>query len=89
MDWTSLDDPILNKTIFGFFFTVEPGTEREITIHYTLPDTINQQLTNNNYELLVQKQSGRRTQELKVELNQQSGNTKKWTSDLNTDKVFK
>lgn len=88
-DWSTLDDPILNKTIFGFFFTVEPGTEREITIHYTLPDSINQQLTNNNYELLVQKQSGRRTQELKVELNQQSGNTKRWTSDLNTDKVFK
>lgn len=88
-DWTSLDDPILNKTIFGFFFTVEPGTEKEIVIHYTLPDTINQQLANNSYELFVQKQSGRRTQELKVNINQQSGDSKKWTSDLNTDKVFK
>lgn len=89
VDWTSLDDPILNKTIFGFFFTVEPGTERDIVINYTLPENINNQISNNNYELLVQKQSGRRTQELKVTLNPQKDNSKTWTRDLNTDQVFK
>ena len=88
-DWTILDDPILNKTIFGFFITVEPGTERTITLDYSLPETINNQLTNNNYNLLVQKQSGRRTQELKVSLSPQKGSTKNWTTDLNTDKNFK
>ncbi len=88
-DWSTLDDPILNKTIFGFFFTVEPGTEREIIINYSLPDSINQQITNNSYELLVQKQSGRRTQALKVEVSTQKGNNKSWSSDLETDKVFK
>jgi len=88
-DWTALDDPILNKTIFGFFFTVEPGTEKDIIIRYTLPDSINKQIINNNYELLVQKQSGRRTQELKVDLNSQKGSSKNWATDFKTDKIFK
>jgi hypothetical protein len=88
-DWTVLDDPILNKTIFGFFFTVEPGTEKEMVINYSLPENINQQMNHNNYELLVQKQSGRRTQELKVNIIPQKGNVKSWTTDLNTDKIFK
>lgn len=89
IDLTVLDDPILQKTIFGFFFTVEPGTEKEIIIRYSLPTTINQQLSENNYQLLVQKQSGRRTQELKVNLIKQNNDNKTWTSDLNTDKIFK
>jgi hypothetical protein len=89
IDLTVLDDPILEKTIFGFFFTVEPGTEKEIIIRYSLPTTINQQLIENNYQLLVQKQSGRRTQELKVNLIKQNKDNKTWTSDLNTDKIFK
>ncbi len=88
-DWTVLDDPILNKTIFGFFFTTEPGTEKEITLNYSLPSKINDSITNNKYELLVQKQSGRRTQELKVNLNPQKNKSLNWSSDLNTDKVFK
>jgi len=87
-DWSILDDPILNKTIFGFFLTVEPGTEREITVHYTLPDTINNQLTNNAYNLLVQKQSGRRTQELRVNINRQGAASKNFVGDLETDKIF-
>lgn len=88
MDWVSLDDPILNKTIFGFFFTVEPGTEREITLHYSLPDSINKQINDNTYNLLIQKQSGRRTQELKVNINPQKGNSKNWVTDLNSDRIF-
>lgn len=88
-DWSVLDDPILNKTIFGFFLTVEPGTEREVVIHYTLPDSINSQLTNNAYSLLVQKQSGRRTEELKVNINKQGAASKNYSSKLETDKIFK
>ena len=89
MDFSTLDDPILNKTIFGFFFTVEPGTEKKITLQYSLPSRINDYINNGNYELLVQKQSGRRTQELKVSLNPEMGNNRTWLSDLNTDKFFK
>ncbi|MFZ4632498.1 MAG: DUF4012 domain-containing protein [Patescibacteria group bacterium] len=88
-DWSTLDDPILNKTIFGFFFTVEPGTEKEISLTYSLPDYINEQINSNNYELLIQKQSGRRTEELKVNYNPQKKASKNWSSDLNTDKIFK
>lgn len=88
-DWTALDDPILNKTIFGFFFTVEPGTEKSITINYSLPENINSQLTDGNYNLVIQKQSGRRTQELKVNISSKKGDNKNWTTDLETDKFFK
>ena len=89
MDLTTFDDSILEKTVFGFFFTVEPGTEREIILHYSLPDIINQQLVNNTYRLLIQKQSGRRTQELRVDLASQNKKVKTWTTDLNVDRIFK
>ena len=88
-DWTAIDDPILNKTIFGFFFTVEPGTEKEIIIDYSLPETITQQMDNGTYNLMIQKQSGRRTQELKVNINPQKGDSKNWTTNLETDRLFK
>lgn len=88
-DWTAIDDPILNKTIFGFFFTVEPGTEKNISINYSLPENINQQMNNGTYNLVVQKQSGRRTEELKISLNPQNGKSKNWTTDFETDKLFK
>lgn len=87
-DWTAIDDPILNKTIFGFFFTVEPGTEKEISLNYTLPENIAKQMSDGTYNLTVQKQSGRRTEELKVNINPQKGNKKTWTTDLETDKFF-
>jgi len=87
-DWTILNDPILNKTIFGFFFTAEPGTEKTITLNYSLPSYINDQINDNSYKLLVQKQSGRRTQELKVNLNPQRNKSRNWISDLYTDKIF-
>jgi hypothetical protein len=88
-DWTTTDDSTLNKTIFGFFFTVEPGTEKEITINYSLPETITKQIDNGTYNLIIQKQSGRRTQELKVNISPQEGKSKNWTTDLETDRLFK
>ncbi len=88
-DWTAIDDPILNKTIFGFFFTVEPGTEKEISIDYSLPEAIAGQMDDGTYSLTVQKQSGRRTEELKVNINPEDGGKKNWVTDLETDKFFK
>ncbi len=87
-DWTSFDDSTLNKTVFGFFFTVEPGTEKEISISYFLPENINKQMTNGTYSLLAQKQSGRRTQELKVTVSPKKGSVKNWVTDFKTDKFF-
>lgn len=87
-DWTSVDDQVLHKTIFGFFFTVEPGTEKEIVINYFLPDYVDKQMAEGAYNLLIQKQSGRRTQELKVSISPKKGNDKNWVTDLKTDKIF-
>jgi len=88
-DWTAINDPILNKTIFGFFFTVEPGTEKKITIDYSLPETITRQMDNGTYNLMVQKQSGRRTQELKVNIDPQKSDSKNWKTNLEMDRLFK
>jgi hypothetical protein len=65
-DFVSLDDPVLNKTIFGFFFTVEPGTEKKIGLEYYLPEKISQDLDGGRYQLYVQKQSGRRTENFRA-----------------------
>lgn len=87
-DWSVVDDKILEKTIFGFFFTVEPGTEKEIVINYSLPESINRQLSDGTYNLLVQKQSGRRTEALSVNINPEEKNSKSWTTDLEIDQLF-
>jgi len=78
----------LGKTSFGFFFTVEPGAEREIILSYTLPDRIAEQWHRGDYTLIVQKQAGRRTRELNVRFIPLAGSARNWTSDLNTDKYF-
>lgn len=65
-DFVSLDDPVLDKTIFGFFFTVEPGTEKKIELEYYLPERITRDLDSGRYQLYVQKQSGRRTENLQA-----------------------
>ena len=82
------DDEELAKAVFGFFFTVEPGSEREITLSYTLPDEIYQQWRTGQYQLLVQKQAGRRTRELRVDLLPLTGPASSWTKDLKSDKSF-
>lgn len=52
----------LEKTVFEGFMTVEPEGRAEVTITYTLPETINE----DNYKLLIQKQGGVDEQQLKV-----------------------
>lgn len=88
-DWLVYDDIDLGKTIFAFFFTVEPGTNKEIIINYVLPARVNEQIRDNNYNLLVQKQSGRRTNELKINFFPNKGAVKKLITDLETDRFFK
>lgn len=66
---TSYDDLSLNKTVFGFFFSVEPGTNGILELNYSLPDTIIEQLNNKDYYLSVQNQAGRRTAEFKAVIN--------------------
>lgn len=58
-----------NKTYFGFKADVVMGREVNGTIVYTLPDTI----TEDNYKLLIQKQSGAGTIPIKVHLKTSKG----------------
>lgn len=82
-DLSILNDEKLNKTVFGFFISIEPGTGKQIVLNYNLPSELNK----DPYSLLVQKQSGRRTDALNLDLN--TGNKIfKTTTDLNTDKYF-
>jgi len=66
---STFDDMTLEKTVFGFFFSVEPGTSGVINLEYSLPESISLDLKTRNYELLVQKQSGRRTESFKATIN--------------------
>lgn len=88
-DWSITEDDFLDKTIISFFFTLEPGHRRRLTINYALPDNINDQIKNETYNLYVQKQSGRRTEKLEVNLDLPNKQKYEWSTDLLVDKVFK
>jgi len=86
-DISSNDDLELNKTVFGFFMSIEPGSQKNITINYYLPERIRQTMVDNNYELLIQRQAGSRIKGLGVNFN--FNPKKSIKSDLLTDKAFK
>lgn len=81
-------DKSISKTVFGFFFTVEPGSSREVIVKYQLPKYIYDQWQAGDYTLLVQKQAGRRTESLQVGFYPDRGKSGEWTSDLSSDKTF-
>ena len=87
-DFTAEDNKSLNKTVFAFFWTVEPGSNKTISLNYTLPDTIKNQLDNGEYQLLVQKESGQRVEKLQVEVTKQNKRPVRLNSDFSTDKIF-
>ena len=87
-DFSSTDDPVLNKTVFGFFLSVEPGAESDLTLTYALPDSVYQEFKTNSYQLLVEKQAGRRTDTLSVNLSPIAKKGQFWSTDLETDKEF-
>ncbi|QQG52836.1 MAG: DUF4012 domain-containing protein [Candidatus Falkowbacteria bacterium] len=66
---SSSDDSDLQKTVFGFFFSVEPGTAGVINLEYSLPSNISSDLKARTYQLFVQKQAGRRTESFKANIN--------------------
>ncbi len=82
------DDKNLNKTVFGFFWTVEPGKFTEININYSLPNRLKTALEKNGYELLVQKQSGQRLENFKASFKSPTGKREEWTSPLESDQSF-
>lgn len=60
-DFSTTKDDLLNKTVFGFFWTIEPGTSKEVILKYRLPETIKKTIgANNYYNLIWQNQAGSR-----------------------------
>jgi Protein of unknown function (DUF4012) len=74
-DFSSIDDKAMEKTVFGFFWTIEPGKEKSISVSYELPKNI----TTSNYSLYFQKQSGSRLNNFTF---------KDWSGTLDRDKIF-
>lgn len=81
-------DKNLDKNVFAFFLTVEPGKEKTIEIEYQLPKALQDKLKADNYSLLVQKQPGRRTNRLNIDLGFPTQSSH-YTSDLTADRVFR
>lgn len=80
-DFSATDDASLGKTVFGFFWTIEPSEEKTATISYTLPKTI----TAENYNLYFQKQSGSRLNNFNYK---NAFNSDSWSGTLDRDKIF-
>jgi len=87
-DISVTDDSSLNKTVFGFFWTIEPGAHANVLLNYNLPDVINVQMKTGAYELLVQRQAGSRITSLKAIYKPLSGKIKEWSDNFKTDKYF-
>lgn len=87
-DLSADDDRELNKTVFGFFLTVEPGSSREVVLDYRLPDYIYRQFNQGNYKLLVQRQAGQRIDALNVSIKPLKGKALGWNTNLDNDRYF-
>lgn len=83
-DFAMTDDQTLNKTVFGFFWSIEPGQSSSINISYRLPKNI----TEDNYELYFQKQSGSRLAEFSYTKNLDQQKIYKWTGPIDRDQIF-
>jgi len=59
----------LGKKWFGIFTSIEPGKTKTLSFSYLLPEKISEQLRNNNYSLLIQKQAGTILPGLTLDLN--------------------
>ena len=69
---SSYDDLSLDKTVFAFFFSLEPGTEGKINLSYKLPVSIANSWSSSEYKLNIQKQAGRRTNSFEAIINGQT-----------------
>ncbi len=67
----SYDDLELNKTVVAFFFSLEPGTAGGLDLEYDLAESLALSLNSSNYNLLVQKQSGRETESFDFRLKEE------------------
>ncbi len=103
-DITIFEDKELNKQVFGFFWSIEPGSSRELTINYSLPSSLQNKIKEEKqYQLLVQRQPGSRIERISIAIdledeieqiipddtfNEKKATRAYWTSDLDKDKKF-
>lgn len=52
-----------SKRTFGYYFEMEPGSQVTLSLNYFLPPTVTIKPDSKSYELLVQKQSGAKSDE--------------------------
>lgn len=83
-DFSEVDDKSLNKTVFGFFWSIEPGQEKTISLNYSLPSNIKAQ----NYSLYLQKQSGSRLKEFRYDKYFQKQRPYHWQGAPDRDQRF-
>jgi hypothetical protein len=91
------------KTVFGTFISIEPQKVGTLHFYYKLPQGVEDDIENNEYELVIQKQSGNDTESLEVDLEFLNNVTAysptgfysvkgvrdiKWSTDLRVDKKF-
>ncbi len=62
---SSYNDYDLNKTVFAFFFSLEPGSAGGLDIDYQLPEYLSDI---SSYSILSQRQSGRRTESFNMRI---------------------
>ena len=68
-DTASYEDEALGKHVFAFFWSIEPGKSRNVSIKYTLPDNLKNRLQSEKvYTLYVQRQPGSRIKNLNISL---------------------
>ncbi len=48
----------LDKTWFGLFISIEPQTQKTVSLSYQLPETIQEQIITGAYSVIIQKQLG-------------------------------
>lgn len=82
-DLINYDDLNLNKRVFGFFWVIEPGRSREISVNYYLPDNIKRDFEKNKeYNLYIQRQAGSRNENLSVAIALNNNFAKIYPKDL-------
>ncbi|MFH0819213.1 MAG: DUF4012 domain-containing protein [Patescibacteria group bacterium] len=97
-------DEELNKTVFEGFIAIEPKAQEQIVLTYKLPLEIKNLISNNEYQLYIQKQAGTLNHGLTInfdigqsikeisalDLNAEMDNNKvQLSGDLRTDKSIK
>ena len=92
-----------NKTVFGGFISIEPGSRGHLELEYKLPDRVLASINNGTYSLYFQKQPGNHLKDVQIDLKfpqtlksyapattakEISTNEINWSTTLDTDQSY-